>query len=213
MKRLLTLCFLLSLQVTLSVDASLIYNNGAPDISKRGGGYIDGLGGQFNQIAADDFLLSQNSLLDSVQFWTQTLFDGGDNGQLNALKYAISLDNGGIPGAEVASGLGIITSDVLTGRTFIDLPTGDLNSFEREVNFNLQAPVFLNAGQRYWLSIAGDSFEASRNSTLWEDSEVSGNLAFILEGKEVPDSGVGIIGTALTLLGVIGGRRRFRIAH
>jgi hypothetical protein len=203
MKRHLTLCFLLSLQVTLSVDASLIYTSGPPDLSRGPG--LDGSG---------DFLLSQNALLESVQIWTTTLLDGGSSGFLSALSYGIWLDNGGIRGAEVASGLGIITSDVPTGRTFsaFDEP-GFEPGFEHVVNFNLQRPVFLHAGQDYSLDVAGEQEEAGRDTTRLSLSEVTGNLAFVLEGKEVPDFGVGIIGTALTLLGVIGGGRRFRIAH
>jgi hypothetical protein len=185
-----------------------IYDNGASALAMTGNpsffwGYDSSSGETFPVLMlADDFRLTSDSILTSVKFWTLTPFDGGNSGTLTLVKYSILPDEGGVPGSTpVAAGIGIITSDVVTGRV-----TGGQDSHrEREVAFDLSAPVQLSGEHTYWLGLAVAGTDRSpARTTKWAKTDGSGNsmvTSLSVEPPQWTDNGVDV---AFVLNGSVG---------
>src|SRR5213593_1760307 len=82
-----------------------IYDNGASALAREGNPVFswirDSSSGQVipTTLIADDFHLTSDSILTSVQFWTLTPIDGGNSGRLSLIMYIILPDDGGVPGS------------------------------------------------------------------------------------------------------------------
>lgn len=123
-----------------SAQASIIYDNGAPN---NFDGYNFGYGG-----SADDFLLPQAATITGVNFWGYSDVAGGAD--LTSIGWAIFPDASGAPGA-VPLDTGLATATPNDTGNFLTPP--DASGFEiYEVSFSLPN-INLPAGTSFWLAL------------------------------------------------------------
>jgi len=200
---------LMAISVPAMAGGPIIYNNGGPN--QQNGNEMS------NWLQAEDFILGQGlNVITDVHFWTIEAPGMGFNGKLD---YSFYQDAGGAPGAFVVGGPAVGTTHVFTGNVVL----GYYNEFEME--FNLQAPLALTAGARYWLGLHANGSYNNRDEIYWESTNYNGTFtghedyqglgswadngvehAFYLTG--VPEPGVTALlgGLVLTGFGLI--RRR-----
>lgn len=125
---------------TPGVAATVIYDNGGPN--RSGGTEMS------NTILAQDFMLAAPQALTSAVFHAVGL----DNAiSTAALRYSIFADNGGTPGAVVASGSAVNKLVKATGEQA-------LGGEEYKVSFAFESAVVAAADTVYWLGLRfGDS--------------------------------------------------------
>ncbi len=139
----------------------LIYDNGAPD-QQNGNEMTEWL-------QAEDFTLSADSTLTSVNFWDIEAPGGASyQGEIDWVLYA---DAGGQPGASFASGAAV---GAAVTRTFIQ--PGVLGFYdEYSLSFNISPGVALTAGTTYWLGLHNGPLTFTTYSTFyWETTAFNG---------------------------------------
>jgi len=122
---------------------------------------------------ADDFILDETEFLTDIHFDGILIFDPVDGPPLKEFEWFIyfdDVDTPGIPGLLFASGQGVMESQMLIESLG---PAFGIFRFW----FDLDAPVELNGGQTYWLSIMAN--EDPNSATLWlaKDHEFGSFLA------------------------------------
>lgn len=141
------------LALTLAAKGNYVaFDNGEPSIYVHGNGVVD-------RLHADDFVLTQDTILTKGHFWTLE-FDPWDG----TLEYFIFADNGGMPGTIMISGDGQSVVKNATGRatTIAD---------EYKYSFEFETSIDLDAGETYWfgLHMAAD-YAGSSYGIIWSDS-------------------------------------------
>jgi hypothetical protein len=147
--------------------ADVVYDNGGPD-------RVDGFNiTKASFIAADDFVLSQNTTITDVHFWG--LFWQQDSTQIGGFNWAIysNLGNSGFdePGSLVGSGSGTNVVATPTGNIYLGFP-------EYEFSFDLDTPQPLSGSTNYWLALQADF-----SVLFWETSGGS-NGAFAVQADD-----------------------------
>ena len=151
-----------------TLDA-LIYDNGGPD--QVNGNEMTGW------LQAEDFNLSADSTLTSVNFWDIEAPGGASyQGEIDWVIYA---DAGGQPGAAIANGAAV-GADVT--RTFIQ--PGVLGFYdEYSLSFNISPGVPLTAGTTYWLGLHnGPLTFTTRTEFYWETTAFNGTYTGLEDG-------------------------------
>jgi hypothetical protein len=199
----------------------VIFDGGAPD-------YPNGVGVTSN-LPADDFVLSTDSYLTDVHFWTLEGY-GAPNGSGTpwdgTLEYFLFADNGGQPAAApFLSGNGQNVVKTNLGLTTINFPDDFIKYGYR---FDLETPELLSGGTTYWLGLHlvsdytfnsiywsgtfatfGSTFHTSSGGTFDNWHEGNFHLAFNLTGTPVPEpSTLLLFGSGLVGLGFV--RRKFK---
>jgi len=144
-------------------DDTILYDNGGPNQQD---------GNEMTQwIQAEDFNLSADSTLMTVNFWDIEAPGGAAyQGEIDWTLYA---DAGGMPGAAFASGAAV-GGDVT--RTFIQ--GGVLGFFdEYSDSFIISPGVALTAGTTYWLGLHnGPLTFTTRSEFYWETTNFNGTF-------------------------------------
>ena len=142
-------------------DDTIIYENGGPD--QQNGNEMTGW------IQAEDFKLSADSILTSVNFWDIEAPGGtAYQGEIDWILYA---DAGGQPGASFASGAAV---GAAVTRTFIQ---GGVLGFydEYSLSFNISPGIPLTAGTTYWLGLHNGPLTMTTYSNFyWETTNFNG---------------------------------------
>jgi len=121
-------------------------------------------------VFADDFDFSEDQLLTDVHFWTQ------ESGPWdNTLEYFIFEDDGGLPGSLITSGNGANIQKVDTG-------FAGFGGERFEYSFDLEDPVLLDGGIKFWFGLhLQDGFVSAPFTIKWEGSCVFCGLFHLLE--------------------------------
>jgi hypothetical protein len=133
-----------------------IFNNGAPSLAH---------GREMTLwVQAEDFTVSQNSLLNNVQFWTLEAPGAVWDGTVN---YFLFQDIDGQPDTQpLVSGLGTNVLKTATNRSLFDY----YNEFS--YSFDLEKPVTIAADSTYWLGLhLSNNFD--RDDIYWEATDSS----------------------------------------
>lgn len=190
-----------------AASADPIFDNGAPDM-------LHGSGREMTSwMQADDFVLSAPAQITEASFdWFTT---GGLSNWDGSLTWTIFADSGAnSPGAMIASGGGL---NVLTEWQ------GSSNFDRYTTSFELNAPVDLAGGTKYWFALhLADDF-SQRRDLYWADSasqqlsyswEALGGLASNWNSTSFSDRSFsfvpapGAAGLAMVGAALIGRRRR-----
>ena len=140
---------------------ALIYDNGGPDQLN---------GNEMTEwLQAEDFTLSADSTLTSVNFWDIEATRGASyQGEIDWVLYA---DAGGQPGASFASGAAV---GAAVTRTFIQSCVLGFYD-EYSLSFNISPGVPLTAGTTYWLGLHnGPLTFTTYSSFYWETTAFNG---------------------------------------
>ena len=129
-----------------------IFDGGAPDLVNAFEMTV--------AVEADDFELSEDQVLTDVHFWACDLDKPAWDG--TTLQWWIFADNAGLPGTIVDNGDGVVVNVNPTGRLVAGICP------EYEVDFDLDDPVPLTGGVRYWLGLhLTDTFDTTFE--YWEN--------------------------------------------
>ena len=143
------------LLIFLCLDAALSNAAGYQQLP----GHFGGLGSDSISISADDFQLTQDTLIGSIAWWGAHVPSQAEPDRFSVTLFS---DNGGQPGTVLPLfTVGRINS-ALTG-SFVNAP--DLYP-EYRYSADLQQPFLVQANARYWLSIVNPA----RNTWVWEVS-------------------------------------------
>jgi len=124
-------------QIALSQsDAPVVHQNGNPDFENSA--FID------DTFIADDFVLSSGFTITDAHFVSQ--LNNDDDLLVEPLFYFIFADNGGQPGAEIASG-------TATNVQIIDIDPDGPNDGIVEIWFDFEDGVPLDGGVTYWFGL------------------------------------------------------------
>lgn len=135
---------------------------GGADIGENGLLFDGGLPNQQNAnemtrwLQAEDFELTQASVVASIRFWT---LEAAPTAWAGVCNYAIYEDDGGAPGAMLESGVLNLIGRTLTGNIVAGLA-------EIVYNFSFPAPVSLEAGV-YWIGLHMHTGCTTIRSILW----------------------------------------------
>ncbi|MEA5571188.1 PEP-CTERM sorting domain-containing protein [Calothrix sp. UHCC 0171] len=128
-----------------------IFNNGSPDLISGREATV--------WIQAEDFVIKENTILNSIKFWTvespESIWDG-------TIEYSLFYDRDGTPDTQpFISGYGVDIFKKSTGRALY----GYYNEFA--YTFDLATPVNLLANNKYWLGLhLSSNFEL--DGIYWE---------------------------------------------
>jgi hypothetical protein len=113
--------------------AAVIYDNGGPN--------RDTTDEMTEWVQAEDFSVASAKTLKGAHFWTVEYgaWDG-------ALTWYIFANNGGLPGAALATGSGVNVTKTATGNFLYDGP-------QYEYAFDFDNPVALTGGTTYWFGL------------------------------------------------------------
>ncbi|MDD5327624.1 MAG: PEP-CTERM sorting domain-containing protein [Phycisphaerae bacterium] len=146
--------FTIVLALTLATKAEYIaFDNGKPSIY-----YFNSV---MDRLLADDFTVTQDTILTKGCFWTMEdhilLWDG-------TLEYFIFANASGMPGTIISSGNGQNVVKNATGRV---TPGGD----EYKYYFEFGTPIDLDAGETYWFGLHMDAdYTGWPYHILWSNS-------------------------------------------
>lgn len=170
------------LAFAVNAAATPAYDNGAPDNASPNGTLVNKFSFSpspiYNAFVADDFVLSQGSVLDTATFFTFERLAGGNSPWDGSLVYAI-FDNGpGVPGSNVLDG-GVFASGVV--QKDLGEVAGTGGTWKHfSYTFDLGGPAStLNLGAgTYWLGLyaqAGNG--AASDPIFWQTTSGGANTA------------------------------------
>lgn len=145
-----------SLMATTGFAQVTIYNNGGPN--QLNGNEMTGW------LQSEDFMLSSDAVLSDIHFWTLEVPGLANDG---TVAWAISTDNGGLPGTIVGSGIDPVS------RTFQQ--SGVLGFFdEYKYDMNVSGPL-LTANTPYHLELHANPSEnyATIDGIYWETTNAN----------------------------------------
>lgn len=154
-----------------TASASVVYSqpNDRPDQPSF---YSDGAPGQwFNQRMADDFILSAPCDITGVRWWGGSQnFQFPDLTNMGGFRILILPEANGVPDL----------NNPLADAEFVmadsnPVPTGEMifgGGIQYEHNYTFAAPVPVNAGQRYWVSIGAFLYTWWADAWVWSGSTV-----------------------------------------
>jgi hypothetical protein len=140
---------------------NIIYDNGGPDQQN---------GNEMTEwIQAEDFTLTADSTLTSVNFWD--IEEPGGGAYQGEIDWVLYTDAGGQPGAAFASGAAV---GAAVTRTFIQCCV--LGTFdEYSLSFNISPGIPLTAGTTYWLGLHNGPLAFTNYSFFyWETTAFNG---------------------------------------
>jgi hypothetical protein len=180
--RAIALAAILSLFAAPRAQAVLLFDGGASDS-------INGIEVTI-RVLANDFELPERSTVDSVEVWAQAgaSWDG-------TLEYFFFADAQSLPAdAPLATGLGANVT-TMPGTTAQELV----------YRFDLEEPVVLEAGQRYWFGLhMKESFADDGNYSFWSTSSLGfGETSASAEGGNFDNWGLAPNDEAFRLYGVV----------
>lgn len=147
--------------------ATTIYDNGNADINTASGNEMT------DWIQADDFMLSANGDVNGAEcdwfFTSGGTWDG-------TIEWTIYMDNGGMPGSVVASGMG---SDIST------TALGMAGGFDwYNTSFSFGETVSLMGGQLYWIGFHFKSVDCDTRDEVYLGYSVNQNYALSQEADD-----------------------------
>ena len=161
---------------TPAIAGPVVYDNGAPN--QLGGNNMS------FAVQAEDFILTANTTISDVHFWsleTNGAYRGG-------FFWGLYSNVGGSPGAAISSGFQTTVSRTVTGG-------GAFGDFEILNEFDV-TPTALTAGSTYWLVLHNGAFGNRTDDGLdflWETTALAGRLG----GQEDLSDGFGFQGNGV----------------
>jgi hypothetical protein len=138
---------------------AIVYNNGGPD--HNSGNEMT------NWIQAEDFTVTQNTLITDVHFWSLEANAASFQG---AIYYAFYTNAGGAPNLGTPSGGGFVAGTGLT-RTATGVVVAGLSEFDDSFNVT---PFLALAGTTYWIGLHnGPIGTTARSEFYWETTAIN----------------------------------------